>query len=453
MKNGIAALTGAVKRVVLFLKGLGTKRPWVTGVSSFIIVAVVGFAIFGPRSEVGDSTLPSTEPRAIELVPVAQYAEGTVGEGSELVLRAETSGKIVRVLSEGTRVSVGTVVAEFEKASQQASLLQAEGALEAAQAGLEKTRGGLRSEKIAVLEAAHASARSGAVATLLSAYAAVDSAVRDTADQMFSNPESTVPRLSFTSSNSQRRIELENGRVALGAILKRESSASLGISTESDIETELATIEGEVRETRTFIDTLVAALNEAIATGGVTDADIASYKTAATTARTALTTALSSIASSRATLETAKQNLDEGLAGAEVTDLAVAKAAVKQAQGSYDAARAAFEKAIVRAGAPGTVISCNAMVGDVLSVGADVCRLRTAGVASGEAFVLPLSSVKYAPAGSFVFTVSAEGTLEAVPVVTTLVTAHGISVYGLFGDEYVVRDVRGLKAGEVVTIK
>lgn len=454
--NVIAPLLRQVTSALKFLKRIGTKRPWVASIVAVLIVGGIGFALFAPKDDVGDSGENQSTTRSVRLIPVSVSGNAPRAEaGSEVVLRAETSGKIVRALPAGTRVAIGTVVAEFEKASQQAALLQAEGALEAAQAALEKTRGGLRSEKLAVLEAAYQGARSTTVTTLLSAYGAVDSAVRDTADQMFSNPESSRPQLTFASSNSQRRINIETARVSLGAVLARQQSASNALTGDSSLEAELDVTEGELRTARAFLDEVIGALNEALPTGvsgSVSEADIAAYKAAATASRTALTTALGSVSSARASLETAAQNRAEGLTGAEAVDLAAGEATVKQAQGAYDAALASFQKTQVRAAVPGTVLSCSAQVGDVLSVGADVCRLRTAGGSLSGTFSLPLSSVKYTPSGAFVFTVSAEGVLDAVPVTTTVVTAEGITVVGLLGDESVVEDVRGLRAGDRVTI-
>jgi len=456
MMKVFSVISSGFKAFWMFLKGLGTKQKWIAVVAAIVIVGGVGYVTFGPKSATDDITIDDNI-RTVELIPAASYGQGTSNSAStagvETVIRAETSGKIIQVLPAGTRVSSGATVAQFENAGQRASLLQAEGALEAANASLDKTKGGLRSEKIATLETAVESSKNSAIATLLSTFGTVDSAVRDTADQMISNAESATPKLNFSSSNSGRRTEIENLRVSLSSVLNRESSSSSSLSATSNLEAELTTTEAEVRQVRTFIDTLIAALNEAIPTGGISEATITSYKASATGARTALTGALSSIASARGSLETAQNNLEEGLTGAEDSDLAAAAASVKQAQGAYNAALAAYQKTVVRTTASGTVLSCNAAPGDVLSVGSDVCRIKTAGAAAGDTYTLPLSSVKYTPAGAFVFVVNENGTLEAIEVETGLVTANGIVVTGLFGDEHVVQDVRGLKAGEIVHIQ
>ena len=452
----ISSFLSLFQRFWSFLKGLGTRQKWIAGVAAVIVIGGVGYALFGAHTL--DNTAGSEDTTAsVSLIPVSDFAENASSAvntaGSETTVRAEGGGKVVSVLPVGTRVTSGTTIALFENASQQASLLQAEGSLEAAQANLDKVTGGIRSEKLAILQAAYASAESGAVTTLLSAYATVDSSVRDTSDQMFSNPESNSPKLSFTTSNNQRAIAVENERAQLSNLLTREANVSASVSTDSDLEAELDATETEIRDVRAFIDDLIASLNEAIPTGNVTASTISGYKTSATAARTALTGALSSIASSRAALETASQNLDEGLAGAESTDISAARAAVKQAQGAYNAALAAYRKTVVSAGVAGTIVSCNAAVGDVLSVGSDICRIRTSGFSSSDTFILPLSSVKYSPSGASVFIVSEDGTLQAVTVTTGLVSEDGITTSGLLGDEYIVRDVRGLKVGDAVHIQ
>lgn len=395
--------------------------------------------------------------RTVSVIPVSQFIQNESAlqaiTGSESTIRAETSGKIVSVKPVGSRVVRGAVIAEFDGASERALLLQAEGVLESAQASLEKVRGGIRNERLVVLETAFENSKSAAVTTLLSSYATVDSAVRDTGGQMFSNADSSTPQLSFPTNDSQRENDLENQRVSLGGVLERQSEASISLSSQSNLEEELRVTEDEVRSTRSFIDTLIAALNEAITTSAVTSADIASYKTAATVARTALTTSLTSLSSARASLKTAEQNLAEGLSGAEDTDVATAQATVKQTQGSYNAALATYQKTTVRAPSSGTIVSCSVQNGDVISVGSDVCRIRSVSTSLEGGFVLPLSSVKYAPTGALVFVVSSENVLEAIPIETGLVTAEGISVSGLFGDEFIVSDVRGLKAGDQVSIK
>jgi multidrug resistance efflux pump len=344
------------------------------------------------------------------------------------------------------------VIAEIENASQRAALLQAEGALEAARAAERKTTGGLRSEQISIRETGLESAKRGAVTALLSAYAAIDSAVDDTADQLFSGVELGTPDLIFFSTNNQREVELERIRRVLASTLTRTASVSQTITVADDLEAEMARTEEEVRAARSFIDTLVAALNDAIPSSDFSVDTILAYKASVGAERTALTSALSSIALARASLATAKKTLEEGEGFSQETDLAGASAAVKQAQGAYASALAAYQKTVVRSSLTGSVLSCSVKMGDIVSFGADVCRIAGTPTASSSSFDLPLSAVKYTPLGAFVFVLEQTNRVRALEVETGLVTAGGILVTGLTGEEFIVRDVRGLVDGEEVAL-
>jgi hypothetical protein len=51
-----------------------------------------------------------------------------------------------------------------------------------------------------------------------------------------------------------------------------------------------------------------------------------------------------------------------------------------------------------------------------------------------------------------VFVVNNQGLVEAIEIETGLVTASDLRVTGLNGDEMIVTDVRGLKAGDKVEV-
>ena len=68
-------------------------------------------------------------------------------------------------------------------------------------------------------------------------------------------------------------------------------------------------------------------------------------------------------------------------------------------------------------------------------------------------FNLPLSAIKYTPAGAYVLTVHQDGTLSSLSITTGLVRSNTIEVEGLTGNEVIVSDVRGLKEGDSVTLQ
>lgn len=350
------------------------KSPKTWGVIA--ATALVFWALIWSFS--GDEKVAEEAPakRQVATASIAELMGGSAGVSavaeiksvSEAKITTEMGGRIARVSATlGARVGAGQVLAEVENASQRAAVLQAEGIYEASKAALAKIQGGTREEQLAVLEAGYESAKGGAVTSLLSAYSAVDSAVKDTADQMFSGIELGQIQFTVLTSNQSRENELESRRAQLSPVLARQAAASKAINTSSDLNTELDTAEGEVRNARIFIDVLVAALNDAIPSDSTDASDIAAFKAAASGARTSLTGTLSAITGARAALETSKKGLEQGVTGAQSQDVAATEASVKQAQGAYNGALAALEKTIIRSPISGTLNNFTVRLGDIVS--------------------------------------------------------------------------------------
>lgn len=350
------------------------KSPKTWGVVAAL--ALVVFALIWSLSGNEEVVEETVAKRQVATASVAELMGGSAGVSavaeiksvSEAKITTEQGGRISRVSATlGSRVGAGQVLAEVDNASQRAAVLQAEGIYEASKAALSKIQGGTREEQLAVLEAGYESAKGGVVNSLLSAYATVDSAVKDTADQMFSGIELGQVQFTVLTSNQTRENELESRRVALSPVLAREASASKTISTSSDLNAELDKTEKEVRDARIFIDTLIAALNDAIPSDATDAGDIAAFKAAASGARSSLTGILSGITGARASLETAKKGLEQGVTGAQSQDVAAVEASVKQAQGAYNGALAALEKTIIRTPISGTLNNFTVKLGDIVS--------------------------------------------------------------------------------------
>lgn len=351
-------------------------RSWKTwaviGVIAVVLFAI-GRAFFS--GEVASEPLPE-KTREVTLASVGALTSnsaplpviGEVTSATEADIRAEAGGRITGVYAKlGDFVGAGKILAETENRSQRAALLQAEGAFDAAKASLSKVQGGTRNEQLAVLEAGYESAKGGAVTTLLSAYASVDSAVKDTADQMFSGIELGQVQFTVLTSNQTRENDLESRRSALSPILVRQAGTSKNLNASVDLNAELDRTEKEVRDARTFIDILIAALNDAIPSDTTDAGDIAAFKAAASGARSSLTGTLSAITGARAGLETSKKGLEQGVTGAQSEDIAAAQAVAKQAEGAYNAALAMLEKTRIRTPISGSLNNLSIKTGDFVA--------------------------------------------------------------------------------------
>ena len=447
---------------------LKNRRTQIVIAGTVIVLSGSVYALTGLTGE--PEAAAELTVRPVELVDVSAFirqgeVKATESGTHEIVIRAEVGGKVSRVVQKGTRVSLGQIVAELENSSQRAALLQAEGTLDVASAGLAKTKRGTRGEQQSILgtnvssaQSSLASAKESAITSLHTAYSVVDDVVHQKSDDMFDNPDSNVPHFSVPTTETQLATLAENTRLSIGAILKRQSAKGTSISINEDLSAELNRTDSELRTIRSYLDNLIVVVNKAIPTSGTTATDIATFKTDLNTARTSINASITSLTSARealvtrqAAIEVAQQNLGQGTTVDEA-DIISASASVKQAQGAYASALAAYQKTIIRSPSGGTVIACSPTAGDIINTGADVCRITASGSASGTSFALPLSAVKYTPAGAYVFVVNADSALETKLIETGLVSADSITVAGLIGDERIVVDIRGLKEGEKVQV-
>ncbi len=404
-------MRGIITRMMQWILSLG-RLKLALGAVGVLVLGVVGvhFLTTSSPADVAQVHTPSVDVKSVaelsaDAVPLS--VAGTVTSRSEATVRTQKSGQITRLYRAlGDSVGAGSVVAEFEDASERAALLQAQGAVDAAQANLDKVQKGTRTEQLAILQAALDGARSGAVNTLLSAYASVDNAIHGTTDAFFSNPEGTVPHFNIPTSNSQLRTTVENERGTLRPILTREASKNNSLSAVDDLTVELTNTETEVRSIRDFLDDIVATLNVAIPDPNTySAATIATYLSNTATARTSMSTTLSAIASARQALQTAQKNEEQGITGAQPEDIAGAQAALTQAQGSLAAARANLEKSIIRAPISGTINSLSLKTGDYVNVSTPVLTVANNGalevlayVTEGDARVSPQVLTEERPA-------------------------------------------------------
>ncbi len=353
---------------------VGVTKLIVGAVGLMVIGSAVGFLIAGRKAEVSPV---EKLPRAVILASVASLSSdqaplplvGIVRSKSEATIRTEAQGQVVGLLYElGDYVFAGAIIAEIENSRERGTVLQAEGAVDAAQAALQKISGGTRSEQRTILEANLSAARAGAVTALLGAYAVIENTVRGTADVMFSNPESTKPQVLFTTTDSQAKIDLESMRQALTPTIAWASSMSSSITISSNITQELDRAESELRRTYAFFDVLVRALDAGVPSGSTTEAQMTTNRASAAGARTSVASSLGTLTTSRASLVAAEKNLEQGITGGQSEDVLAAEAAVKQSEGLLASALSSLEKTIIRAPISGTINMLSLERGDFVSV-------------------------------------------------------------------------------------
>lgn len=431
----------------------GKRTVWsVATVTALLIVASIIFFSLGEKptaKEVEEGK------RTVETISASDYQSGAMGvatptaDGNSFVVRAEKGGRVNKVGKMGV-VAKGGVIAEIDNAAERAALLQAEGIYEAALAAANRSDISAEDARFAL-----ASAKESVVNANRAALTAWNGILFNTVDELFSNPRAGNPGVRINAAGQANNIGED--RVSLGDTLEDWQNDVSSVNTEQSTASLVSTVDtaiNRVGELAALVDTFIELLPRHPVDDIFTVSEISRLQSSFSTARATLNTQRASLESAKNTLLRAEESVKSAEIGATGGVVSAADAQIKQALGAYRAAQASYNKSLVRAPFAGRVTSLNVSVGDIINPGSDVAIIvPNDGVETSTYFNLPLSAVKYTPDGALVFLVGEDNTLITKAVTTGLVTASYIQVEGLNGDENIVKDVRGLKAGETVEVQ
>lgn len=273
---------------------------------------------------------------------------GTVRAVSEARLQTEASGRVTSVNATiGDRVQAGAVLATLENARERASLIQAEGAYDAAVAA-GATSASTEESAETGLDAAQASG----MTAYTNAFITADSIIRNTADDLFSNPTGPQPGFRLNGFGQAPALNVERG--ALESILDTWRAERETV-TEANVDARLESAERDLVRIAEFVETLalLVARNEASATFFEAEKDALEVEFAS--ARSSLSASLQSVRSAETTIRTAREALARAEIGASNGEVSLSDAQIKQALGGLRAAQAAYENTIVRSPISGVV--------------------------------------------------------------------------------------------------
>ncbi len=289
-------------------------------------------------------------------------AVGTVSAVSEAKLQTEASGRVTAVtVNLGDTVRAGTILARLENASESATLLQAQGAYEAA---LAVTAHG----NIGVNEAENGkrAAQNAAVSTYKNAYTTVSGIVYGTIDQFFSNPNDQIPGVRLNDTNTSF---LNTERIKLRTVLPAWQNKSLTLNNNDDLAQALTEAETTTKQVLAIVDEFIVALNNGNPNTQYTKEDYRALGVTFNNVRSELLDILTSIDNSRTNLRAADENLKSAQISSSGSTISSADAQVKIALGSLRAAQANFEKTLVRTPITGVVNALYLKAGDYASLG------------------------------------------------------------------------------------
>jgi len=141
-----------MKKAFSKIKELIRTRTGMAILAVLVVFLIIDIVVLVNLNK-GD-TLPSLNHiRSVELISVEEINNkenilsiiGTVRSENEAVLNTESSGRVIRVYKNvGKFVNAGTIIAEIENSSERASVLQAQGMVEQAEANLERIKDFIR---------------------------------------------------------------------------------------------------------------------------------------------------------------------------------------------------------------------------------------------------------------------------------------------------------------------
>ena len=295
---------------------------------------------------------------------------GSVRAFSEAAVTAERAGRVTSVNTTlGATVGAGQVLVTLENASENASVLQAQGSYEAALAAAAQS-------DVGTAEAANGLqlAKNNAVTTLRTAYSTSDGVVRNNIDQFFTNPDSIhTPGLRISGEGSTAALNAK--RVAFQDILEQWQSQTNQLTTGSDFTTEIAYAKAQVDSTIEFVDMFITVFNEQERYSKYTQAEITGFSTTFGALRNTLIGQQSQLNATVSNLESAADAVRRAELSASGGTTSAADAQVKQALGSLRAAQANLAKAILRAPVSGTVNELPVRVGDFIGAQTKVAEV------------------------------------------------------------------------------
>ncbi len=336
----------------------------------------------------GGSSSPAYDTATVQRGDVTQEVSvtGRIKAAQSVDLAMEKGGRVARVYADvGARVVAGQLLVQLENADLVAQLQQAEANFKAQQAKLDELKTGTRPEEIQIQEikvqnaqVALEDARRNLVDKINDAYTKSDDAIRNKVDQIFNNPLSSSPQVSFIGGSAALETQVEADRPTLEAMLLQWHTALLGLDTTNhEAMSDLAS--KNLEHVKAFLEEVALLVNSLTANTSISQTTIDSYKADVSTARTNVNTAIGALSTAQekyrtavSTLVLADNQLTLEKAGTVVQQITAQEAQVEEAEANIKNYQAQVYKTIIRSPIAGIVTKQDAKVGEIVAANAAV---------------------------------------------------------------------------------
>ncbi|MEK9154885.1 MAG: efflux RND transporter periplasmic adaptor subunit [Patescibacteria group bacterium] len=307
---------------------------------------------------------------------------GSVKPAESADLAFEKTGRIEKIDAKiGKEVIQGEVLVSLEKSELVAQLAQANANVKVQNAKLEELLSGSRPEEIRVEEVKVENAkislndvRINLIDKINDAYTKSDDAIRNKADQIFINPRSSNPQLSFIGVDSKLDFDIKYQRLAVEENFNLWKSSLEALKITSDLDFYSTEAKNNLSQIADLLNKAALAVNSAATSASLSQTTINSWKSDISTARTNVNTAIANLSSAGEELRASKSNLalaQEQLAlkktGATVEQIAAAQAQLEEAKANVLNTNAQIFKTRLMSPIDGIVTKINAEIGEIVS--------------------------------------------------------------------------------------
>lgn len=364
---------------------------------------------------------------------------GNVTAANDVNLSFQTGGNVVRIpVSVGDKVTKGTTLAYVDSGDLYATLLNRQAQLAAEQARLTALEKGARPEELAIAQTTFDQSEDSLQAAISDAYVKSDTAVRSSADVLFTNPTSVNPQIMYFNNDNlpynfdktidDERVKIGETLTSWNAFIKNNQSNA----SSTNLDTLISNTKTNLNTLGNFFNDLTLVVNALqVSDSNLPQATIDAYKANIAAARSNISVALGSINSAELAYRSAKDQLTLKKAGATAEDLAAEQASVQSAEANVLLAQAQLDNTLIVAPFDGIVTKTDLKVGQLVSPNTPVISMISNANFQIESYIseADIAKVKIGDVGTT--TLDAYGDSVTFPVVVTAIDLSNTQVDGV----------------------
>ncbi len=307
---------------------------------------------------------------------------GKIKPAQSVDLAFEKSGRVNAVnVKVGDFVEAGRTLMSLENDDLLAQLAQAEANVKIQRAKLSELKSGAKPEEVRVQEikvlnakASFEDAKNNLNDKLQDAYTKSDDGIRNKLDQIFTDPRTSNPQISFLVKEFQVEIDIERERIEVEELLKNWKKSLDYLTTINNLNTFVSNTKNNLIQVKSLLDKSALAVNGAYSGPSLSQTTIDSWKNDISTARVNLNSAVVNLSAAEENLRNAEsavnlaeQELILKKSGATADQILAQEASVEEAEANTLNTRVQITKTVLTSPIKGIITKQEARVGEIVA--------------------------------------------------------------------------------------